>query len=203
MKLTSVLALTALSTLAAAAVDQPTAHADVASDRVLLVTGSAFGCTGTATLGFRRLRQDPDGGSVQESAEYQVPAGYYLDISSVEYTVPYWLKWALGYSQSVDLNIRKRSGTGSSHVFSAKYGNGDTWAGVDGVYEETNEHPAPGVYTSVASFPDGPLMGNGGRLCVSASSNFWTYGGNVRVRGRLIPTGSPLIAAPTTSTSSM
>jgi hypothetical protein len=195
MNMKPVLALTLLSTLATAAADLPTAHADVASDRVLLVTGSSYGCTGTSTLGFRRLRQDPDGGSVQESIEYQVPAGHYLDISSIEYTVPYWLKWALGYSQSIDLNIRRRSGTGSAHVFSAKYGNGDTWISDGGVYEASNEHPSPGVYTNVASFPDGPLMGSGGRLCASASSNFWLYGGNVRVRGRLIPTGSPVVIA--------
>lgn len=185
-----VVAAALLSTLTAAAA-APDAHADVASDRVLLVTGSAYGCSGA--IGFKRLRQDPDGGTVTESAEYQVPNGYYLDISSVEYTTPYHTTWALGYVQSLDLNIRRRSGTGSSHVFSARYQNRPVYAGTSSSLDTTNEHVGPGAETHVASFPDGPLMGAGGRLCVSAVSNFWTYGGSVRVRGRLIPTGSLLI----------
>jgi hypothetical protein len=30
-------------------------------------------------------------------------------------------------------------------------------------------------------------MSPAGRLCVTATSNFYTFGGSVRVRGRLIP----------------
>jgi hypothetical protein len=58
----------------------------------------------------------------------------------------------------------------------------------------------PGTQTRVAAFPVGPLMSSAGRLCLSASSNFQLYSGSVRVRGRLIPTGSPIITAPTTRT---
>lgn len=179
-----------LSTLTAAAA-APDAHADVASDRVLLVTGSTYGCSGAT--GFKRIRQDPDGGTVTETAEYQVPSGYYLDISSVEYTTPYSTPWALGYVQSLDLNIRRRSGTGSSHVFSARYQNRTVYAG-GASFDVTNEYVAPGAETYVATLPDGPLMGTGGRLCVSAASNFWVFGGSVRVRGRLIPTGATVIS---------
>jgi hypothetical protein len=185
------LTLALLSSLAATAVDTRDAHADLASDRVFLTDASSFGCTGAR--GFVRTHEDPDGGSAIESTEFRVPQGYYLEIASVEYTVPHYMKWALNYAQSINLGIRRRSGTGGTSVFTARYQNRDVYAADDSAWDTTNEYVSPGAATHVASFPHGPLMGNGGRLCASAPSGFWSNGGFVRVRGRLVPTGVPVI----------
>lgn len=191
--------LALVSSLAATAAVAPEARADVASDRVLLVAGSQFGCS-TGAIGFKRLRQDPDGGSFQESIEYQVPEGSYLDITSIEYTTPYYLKWATSYVQSIDLVIRKRTASVATNIFSARYHNRATYASDNYVFDETNEYVSPGATTRVATFPAGPLMSSGGRLCLSASNNFFIYGGSVRVRGRLISSGSAVPMQPPVST---
>jgi hypothetical protein len=192
MNRTTSIALALLSSLAATAAVAPDAHADLASDRVLLVEGSTFGCTGAR--GFYRIVEDPEGGSsYSTSTEFRVPAGYYLEIGSIEYTLPHYMKWATSYVQSLNLNLRRRSGTGSTSVFTARFQNHDTYAGGT-TWDETNEYVSPGATTHVASFPHGPLMGNGARLCASAPSGFWNNGGFIRVRGRLVPTGSPVIA---------
>src|SRR5688572_1345520 len=82
------------------------AHADVVTDRVVLVTGGT-GCS-TGQRAFVRLHQKPDGTQTQDTTEFVVPAGKYLEITSVEYTTPYSTMWATSYVQSIDLNMRPR-----------------------------------------------------------------------------------------------
>jgi len=170
------------------------ARADVASDRVLLITGSTFGCTGGT--GFKRLKQSPDGTSTTETAEFQVPEGTYLEITSVEYTTPYHTLWASFYVQSIDLNIRNRSSAASASVLSARYHNSATYGDNGDGYVDIGQLVSPGARTQVAAFPAGPLMSSAARLCLNVTTNFWTFGGAVRVRGRLIPTGQPVIEPP-------
>lgn len=172
------------------------AHADAASDRVFLTAGAASGCAGA--VGFKRITQDPDGGQTLATTEFQVPDGAYLEITSVEYATPYYLGWASGYTQAIDLTIRKRVGSGSASVFSGRYQNQTTFASDNGALVDVGELVGPGAFTHVAAFPVGPLMSSNARLCVAVASSFWTFGGSVRVRGRLIPTDER--TAPSSST---
>lgn len=181
------IALLCLGALGTAAEE---ARADVVSDRVLLMTGGT-GCTNATS--FRRVVQGPDGASTVESTEFQVPAGKYLEITSIEYTTPYWTPWARSYRQSLSLGIRQRNGTASNSVFTAWYQNQAVYAADGDNLDVTGEQVAPGARTNVVAFPVGPLMSSAGRLCALASSNFWLFQGEVRVRGRLIPTGDILI----------
>src|SRR6476620_457982 len=101
---TKLLALLSLTTLFA--VDE--ARADVVSDRVFLTAG-ASGCP-TDQLGFRRIKQMPDGSQSLESTEFQAPYGTYLEITSVEYTTPNDSSWAKVLYQPLDVVIRQRTG---------------------------------------------------------------------------------------------
>ncbi len=186
--LATTLALALALVTAAAAADE--ARADVVTDRVLLVTGSAYGCTGTGALGFRRVLQQPDGSQTMESTEFQVPSNQYLEVTSVEYTTPYYTPWAKSYVQSLDLTLRRRAGGASTLVFMGRYQNASTYADDGAELEDLGERVSPAAQTRVAAFPVGPLMGSTARLCASATSSFWTFGGTVRVRGRLVPTGT-------------
>lgn len=190
MKYKLLLALT-VSTYAAG---EQAAQADVVSDRVFLVTG-ATGCP-TNSMGFKRIRQTPDGTTVPETAEFVVPSGKYLEITSIEYTTPHSTPWAQSYVQYLTVSIRQRSGTGAASVFNASYQN-RTMYDEDASYNLSafGQYVSPGAETHVASFPAGPLMSPAGRLCVTATSNFYTFGGSVRVRGRLIPSDT-LATAP-------
>ena len=171
------------------------ARADVVSDRVFLITG-APGCP-TGSIGFRRIKQTPDGAQTQESNEFQVPLGSYLEVTSIEYTTPYHTQWAMDYSQSLDILIRARNGSTSTSVLSARYQNGSVYAKDGNAYVGVGEIASQGARTRVAAFPAGPLMGSAARLCAAATHNFWLFGGSVRVRGRLIPTGGLVVPPPT------
>lgn len=171
------------------------ARADVVSDRVFLVTGSS-GCP-TGWVGFKRIRQSPDGSQVPETAEFQVPAGKYLEITSVEYTTPYHTPWAKFYAQQLSLNIRQRAGSATTNIFSAVFQNRTMFdEDANDNFNGFGQYVSPGAETHVASFPVGPLMSNNGRLCFQASSNFYTFGGWIRVRGRLIATGEIIVGPP-------
>lgn len=168
------------------------ARADIVSDRVLLVTGGG-GCP-SGEMSFRRIQQRPDGSQTAETSEYQVPYGSYLEVTSIEYTTPYSTPWAQWLYQVVDVSIHQRSGTASTLVLDARYQNSTLYGKeADLSYSEIGEAASPGAETHVASFPVGPLMGSAGRLCVSAANNFWLFGGSIRVRGHLLPSGEPPI----------
>lgn len=165
-----------------------TARADVITDRVLLYTGGS-GC------GFRRIKQLPDGAQTQETTEYQVPYGQYLEITSIEYTLPYWMAWAKFFQQSLDVTIKQRTGTASTNILAVKYGNETGhYEDQNDEFQQTGEFSTQGAQTHVAAFPSGPLMGNAGRLCVAAPLHFWNFGGAIRVRGRLLASGEPPVA---------
>jgi hypothetical protein len=171
------------------------AHADAVTERVYLTAGAA-GC-GTGSLGFRRINQNPDGSHTIDTAEYQVPYGQYLEITSIEYTIPYWTPWAKFYTQSIEFNLRQRYGTQGTNILSVRYSNSTTFVEDEkDNYLSVSESVAPGAQTHVAAFPSGPLMGNAARLCVTPSNNsqYWMYGGNIRARGRLIASGEPPMA---------
>jgi hypothetical protein len=174
--------------LSAIALSAAPARADAVSDRVLLIPGG--GSCATNTPMFRRIKQLPDGSQTTETVEFQVPSGTYLEITSVEYTLPYYTPWAKFYVQSLDVTIRQRGGTASTSVLSARYGNSSVFAD-DGTsnYADIGELVSSGAQSHTAAFPVGPLMSAGGRLCAASSANFWMYGGTVRIRGRLIPSG--------------
>jgi hypothetical protein len=164
------------------------ARADVVSDRVLLVTGGS-GC------GFKRIKQLPDGAQTQETVEYQVPYGQYLEITSIEYTLPHWMAWAKFFTQSLDVTIKQRFGTASTNILAVRFGN-QTGFYEDAAqnFEQSYEFASQGAQTHVAAFPSGPLLGNAGRLCVTTPLHFWNFGGAIRVRGRLIASGEPPVA---------
>jgi hypothetical protein len=164
------------------------ARADVVSDRVYLVNGT--NTCGTNSSGFYRIKQMPDGSQVPETTEFQVPYGSYLEITNIEYTTPYWTEWAKFYSQSIDFNIRGRTTPGSTNIHSGRFKNLTVFAEDENDnFVDVNEYVSPAVQAHVISYPAGPLMGSTARLCVTAASNFWSFGGNVRVRGRLIASG--------------
>jgi hypothetical protein len=174
------------------------AHADTASDRVFLTTGGTGCPTGSTSL--KRIRQSPDGSQVAETAEFVVPAGKYLEITSVEYTTPSSTAWATGYTQSLALNIRQRSGTGATNVFLASFANHPLYdEDANNVLHGFGQFVSGGGQTHATSFPAGPLMSSAGRLCFTAPSNFHIYGGSVRVRGRLIASDG-MIVSPTDGT---
>jgi hypothetical protein len=160
------------------------AHADVVTDRVLLVTGGS-GC------GFKRIKQLPDGAQTQESTEYQVPYGQYLEITSIEYTLPYWMAWAKFFAQSLDVTIKQRAGAASTNILAVRFGNQSGFYEDAAEFQQSYEFMSQGAQTHVAAFPSGPLMGNAGRLCVTTPLHFWNFGGAIRVRGRLIASGEP------------
>lgn len=171
------------------------AHADAVTDRVVLIPGGAGACGANQTT-FRRVLQQPDGRSTTETTEFTVPSGTYLEITSIEYTTPYWTSWAKFYVQSIDVNIRQRVGSAATNIFSAKYQNATTYAeDATDAFIDLGQFNSPGAKTHVASFPVGPLMSNAARLCASGyTNNFTMYGGSIRVRGRLIPNGGPVVA---------
>ncbi|HSN25776.1 MAG TPA: hypothetical protein VLT45_05805 [Kofleriaceae bacterium] len=177
------------------------ARADVVSDRVYLTTGTST--CGTGALGFHRVKQLPDGSSSAETGEFVVPSGSYLEITSVQYTIPNATPWARDYVQSLTVAIRQRTGTASTPVLTATYENQTLYGDSGDSVAAIGELAGPGALSHVAAFPAGPLMSSAGRLCAAPNSNnFWIYGGSVTVRGRLIPTGD-LVTIPTTTTSSL
>jgi hypothetical protein len=180
----------------------PEAHADPVSDRVYLTTIGVAAC-GTKGLGFARTLQKPDGSWTAESSEFVVPAGMYLEITSVDYITPYWTAWAMDYTQWINVAIKQRVGTMSTAVLNAAYMNQTFYGGDDTAgYEAIGEIASPGAQTHVASFPIGPLMSSAGRLCATPNMReFWIYGGAVTVRGRLMSSGLPVVTT-TTSTNS-
>ncbi len=123
--------------------------------------------------------------------------GTYLEITSIEYTLPYWTAWAKFFMQTIDFTVRQRGGSQSTNILSVRYGN------QTGYYEDANDaflqnyqFTSQGAQTHVAAFPSGPLMGSAGRLCMTNKNDYWMYGGNVRIRGRLIASGEPPMADP-------
>jgi hypothetical protein len=161
------------------------AEADAASDRVMLEP-HAVGCP-TGSTGFKRVKQHPDGSQSAETAEFVVPAGKYLEITSIDYTTPYSTRTITSYVQHVSLNIRQRLGAAATNVFHFSYNNKTQFVqDADYTFDGTTEFMSPGAATRVASFPAGPLMSPQGRLCVTAPDSFWLFQGRVRVRGRLI-----------------
>ncbi len=168
-----------------AALSTSDAHADAVGDRVLLVQGPS-GCP-SGEVGFRRLVQSPDGTSRLETTEFQVPAGKYLEVTNVEYTLPIWTGYATSYTQSIGILGRQRAGTLAISIFNATFANAniletDERGGVDGQGQFVSQNSA----THVAAFPVGPLVGNELRVCVNAAAGFWAYLGRVQIRGRLI-----------------
>lgn len=171
------------------------ARADVVGDRVLLIANG--GQCGASAKSFTRIKQLPDGSQIAEGGEFQVPNGSYLEITSVEYTTPYSTAWAADYLEYVDVAIRQRTGTARTTVLYAAYQNRSTYAdNGDGAYVGIGEVVGTGGQTHHAAFPVGPLMGSAGRLCLSAKSSFFLFGGTARVRGRLLPSGEPPIITP-------
>jgi len=171
-----------------------TARADLVSDRVLLVPTATAAC-GNGTRGFSRVQQKPDGTEVAESGEFQVPSGFYLEITSVDYTLPYYTKSAGIYWQGIDLTMRKRTNTyGGTSVLSTRYMNHLTFGdNGGGNLVEVGQYVSPSADLRSVSFPVGPLMDLNARLCVAAPNDFWLYQGSMRVRGRLVPNGSTTI----------
>ena len=189
------LALITLSSLTA--VD---AHADAVSDRVVLTTGPST--CGSNASGFKRVKYLPDGTSTTDTAEFQVPAGSYLEITNIEYVLPYSTLWARSYVQTLNINMNPRTSAFGSNIVSIRYNNravyaGDEYEGYVGV----GELVSPGAQTHVIAYPVGPLMGSAARLCVNTANNFWVYGGSVKIRGRLIPNGE-MITSPGAGTAS-
>ena len=174
------------------------AHADPVSDRVYLTTTGSTAC-GTNGKGFTRTIQQPDGSWTPVSGEFTVPQNMYLEITSVEYTTPYWTAWAKEYTQTLNVSIKQRVGTYSTSVLNATYMNQTIYGESAGVFEAIGEIVSPGAQTRIASYPVAPLMSSAGRLCVAPNvRDFWTYSGNSVVRGRLIPSGV-IVASPVTN----
>lgn len=168
-----------------ATVSTSDAHADVVGDRVVLVIGTN-GCP-SGEVGFQRVLQSPDGTSRLEATEFQVPAGKYLEVTNVEYSLPIWTGYATGYTQSLGILGRQRVGTSSISIFYATFANADIFEmgernNAEGVGLFVNQNSA----THVAAFPVGPLVGNELRVCVKADAGFWAYLGRVQIRGRLV-----------------
>jgi hypothetical protein len=178
----------------AAAASTEVAHADAVSDRVVLYPfHGGTGC-GTGRTAFHRQVEKPDGTSTQETTEFVVPAGKYLEVTSIQYTTPYSTLWAKDYVQSFDLAIRSRTANHSTGVFFARYMNKPHhYRQDDDSFTTGDTFTAHGAETHVASFPVGPLMSSAARLCMTADAKFWTFGGSIRVRGRLIPTGGMVV----------
>lgn len=192
-----------LSLLSLPLVATSVAHADPVSDRVFLQSGgvSATGCPANSK-GFQRIKQNPDGSETRENSEFVVPQGMYLEITSVQYITPYGTGWAADYAQWLDITINQKVGTAKTSVLNATYQNGTVYGGDNYAgWQSIGEVVAPGSQSHVASFPVGPLMNSNGHLCATPQrSEFWN-GGWVWIRGRLIPTGSPV--ATTTGTNSL
>jgi hypothetical protein len=168
-----------------AALPTSDAHADAVGDRVVLVQGTS-GCP-TGEVGFKRLLQLPDGTSRLETTEFQVPAGKYLEVTNVEYSLPVWTGYATSYTQSFGVLGRQRTGTSAIAIFNATFANAniletDERGGVDGQGQFVSQNAA----THVVAFPVGPLVGNELRVCANAQAGFWIYLGRVQIRGRLI-----------------
>lgn len=170
-----------------------TARADLVSERVLLVPTASAAC-GTGTRGFSRIQQKPDGTEVAESGEFQVPSGYTLEITSVDYTLPYYTKSAGMFWQGIDLYIRKRTNSyGGTSVLSTRYMNHLTFGdNGGGNLVEVGQYVSPSADLRSVAFPVGPLMDQNARLCVATPNDFWTFQGSMRVRGRLISTSTPI-----------
>jgi hypothetical protein len=169
-----------------AALAPTSAHADTAGDRVLLVAGGVSGCPG-AQASFHRVHQSPDGYENPESTEFQVPAGKYLEITSIEYTLPGGMRSATSYVQYLDLFLRQRSGTRYTNLFAVTYSNSPLFhENADYSFTELNDFTSPGVDTHVGTFPAGPLVSNQARLCLSTPASYGTTQ-RYKIRGRLIP----------------
>ena len=187
--------------LIAALLAAPTlASADPVSDRVYLTPTYVPAC-GANAKGFTRVIQQPDGSSqpTPYSAEFVVPQGMYFEITSIDYRTPYWTMWAKDYPNYLDVTIRQRYGTMSTSVLSAVYMNQTFYGGDTSTpWTAIGEYASPGAQTHVVSYPVGPIMNTNGRLCAQADvTDFWNFSGNVTVRGRLIPTGSPVATTTT------
>lgn len=186
---------TALLALTLAAALPAVAHADAVNDRVYLLTGGSSGCP-SGQLGYHRILQSPDGGVTTTGAEFQVPVGKFLEVTSIEYELPMYMPWATSYTQTFDVTARGRTTNLTSGVFSARYSNSPIFVAERGGWEVGGEYTSPGAETRVASFPSGPLVGNGARICLAATNNFRIYGGDVRIRGRLIPADATIQPPP-------
>ena len=167
-----------------------TAHADLATDRVVLYTSGGIntGCP-TGQRGFTRVKQLPDGSSTSEPTEFQVPSGKYLEISSIVYTLPRVMPWAQRWWQEIQVTIRQRAGTQASQVFFGTYKNPRQYvAEADGSFTNLDEFTDGGGTTHAVTYPVGPLMSNAGRLCAGSTSaqSFWDQQGQFVIRGRLI-----------------
>jgi hypothetical protein len=171
-----------------AALAPTAAHADLAGDRVVLVVAPSAGCP-TGQASFRRLHQSPDGAQSTESVEFQVPAGKYLEITNIEYSVPYYTGLATMYAQYIDLYLRSRTGPAFTYLFNATYSNAPIFDAItsDNFATAVAQYASPGAQSHVAAFPAGPLVGNLARVCLGTPSNFFNYGGRFQIRGRLIP----------------
>jgi hypothetical protein len=171
------------------------AHADAVTDRVFLVTGGG-GCP-TGQMSFRRILQLPDGRSTQEQSEFTVPAGKYLEITSVEYTTPYHTQWASFFQQFLDVHIRQRNGSARASILNATFQNTTMFTDDENSkFINIGQYMSQGAVHQAVAFPVGPLMSSNGRLCVDVKKDFWTYGGTVRIRGRFIASGELPVEPP-------
>ena len=176
------------------------AYADVVSDRVVLIPAGGTAC-GSGQQTFKRLYESPTGTSTTDSTEFRVPSGMYLDVASIEYTLPRSTRFTKLWTQYLEVDIRPRTTSYGHRILNAPFAlqnvvtreADDTFVSIGDAVE-----PASSAYA--ISFPAGPLMGSQARVCAKASSNFWNYGGAVKIRGKLIPTGGPIFESPTDST---
>ncbi|MFN0248700.1 MAG: hypothetical protein ACKV2T_17560 [Kofleriaceae bacterium] len=174
------------------------AHADVVGDRVVLVQGTN-GCP-AGEVGFQRLHQSPDGTSRLEATEFQVPAGKYLEVTNVEYSLPHWTGYAIGYQQSLGIFGRQRAGASSIAIFTATFANSNLLE-IDerGNAVGAGSFVAQNSATHVVAFPVGPLVGTALRVCAKSEAGFWVHDGRVQIRGRLV-TADPTFLPPPGST---
>ncbi len=152
------------------------AHADVASERVMLRSTGAT-CPNGAGYAFIRVLQTPDGKAQQVTGPI-VPAGYYLDITDVTYqpdTV------ATTWRGSFSLRIQNVADPRFSTTFLEDQVVGD---------EATRN----------IQLATGQLLGSGGRLCWSSSWGIsqptLLSGAMVIVRGKLISAGGQVSLPP-------
>jgi len=196
----NVRSLLAVSAILASTALASTARADVASDRVVLILGGACpkGAT-TPAIGslLRRLYLNPDGTTTQETTEYRVPPGHYLEVTDMEWQpsgmIPRW-------GQQLTLFVQNRNNA-SQFYAAAAFGWGPMSIAVQSGSNPSLLDPTPqSVYdrmTRTHSFGTGPLVSSAGRLCVQNSwdtNQLPSAGAGVIVRGRLIPTGGVVVS---------
>src|SRR3712207_2243895 len=98
-----------------------TASADVVRDRLVLVPTSGTAC-GPGHQQFVRMYEKTDGSSAQDTTEFRVPTGMYLDIASIEYTLPRGSRFTKIWTQYLEVTIRNRTTQAGYNILNAPFG---------------------------------------------------------------------------------